>query len=130
MSCGNVLRIEADPHTVVDNEPFFTGTFDAQADWHVVYLASDLCSYQSVGPQPSTRNIICRIPVEVTYGSTVHYKPSGSGLEIFPFSKASFRSLNFRLVDDRNRTVPLHGNDMSLELYFTSNPLYSNSYPQ
>jgi hypothetical protein len=130
MSCGNVLRVEQDPHTVVDNEVFYTGTFDSQADWHVVYLASDLGNYTSVGPQPSTRNIICRIPIEGTYGSIVHYKPSGSGLEIFPVTKATWRSISFRLVDDRNRTVPLHGNDMSLEIYFTANPLYSNSYPQ
>jgi hypothetical protein len=129
-SCGNVLRVEQDPYTVVDNEVFFTGTFDSQADWHVVYLASDLGTYQSVGPQPSTRNVICRIPIEVTYGSIVHYRPSGSGLEIFPVTRATWRSLSFRLVDARNRTVPLHGNEMSLEIYFTANPVYSNSYPQ
>ena len=129
MSCGNVLRIETEPQTVVDNEIFVTGVFDSMP-WHVVHLTSDLCSYQSVGPQQFMRNVICRIPVTGTYGSMIHYQPSGMGLEIFPVSKAAFRELRFRLVDDRNMTVPLHGNDMSLEIYFTSNPLFSNSYSQ
>ena len=130
MSCANVMRIESEPQTVVDNEIFVTGTFDSQADWHVVYLASDLCSYSSVGPQPSTRNIICRIPIDQTQGSMIHYKPSGMGLEVFPVSKAAFRELRFRLVDNRNRTVPLHGNDLSLELYFTASDMYSRPYGQ
>jgi hypothetical protein len=130
MSCGNVMRIETEPYTVVDNEVFQTGVFDSSGDFHVCYLVSDLCSYQSVGPQPSTRNVICRIPIDVTYGGIVHYKPSGMGLEVFPVSKAAFRELRFRLVDDRNRTIPLHGNDMSLEIYFTSNPMFSSSCGQ
>jgi hypothetical protein len=113
---------------VVDNDVFETGTYDQTADYHVVYLQSDLCNFTSVGPRQDMRNVITRVPVTGLPGSIIHWQPSGSGLEVFPVPMASFRTLRFRLCDSRGRSLNLHGGDMSLEIYFTSDPLYSRAY--
>ena len=76
MTCANVLRIEAEPTTIIDNEIYETGVFDAMADYHVVYLHSNLTNYRSSGPRVGDRDVIARVPLEVGYGSTNHWHPT------------------------------------------------------
>ena len=127
-TCSNVLRLEAGATFVTDTEIFETGTFDATADYHCVYLHSSLSNYTSIGPQPFNRDVFVRIPVNELPGGIVHWQPSGSGLEVCPIPQASFRTLSFRLCDSRGKPLRLHGGDMSLEIYFTSSPNYSGAY--
>lgn len=127
-TCSNVLRLEAGATFVQDIEIFETGTFDATADYHCVYLHSSLSNYSSIGPQPFERSVLTRIPVSTTPGGIVHWQPSGSGLEVTPIPQASFRTLSFRLCDSRGKPLRLHGGDISLEIYFTSSPNYSGPY--
>jgi hypothetical protein len=127
-TCSNVLRLEAGATFVTDAEVFQTGTYDAVADYHCVYLHSTLSNYASIGPQPFTRDVLTRIPINVGPGGIVHWAPSGSGLEVAPIPQASFRTLSFRLCDSRGKPLRLHGGDVSIEIYFTSSPNYSGPY--
>ena len=117
-TCANVLRIEAEPYTVVENEVYETGVFDAMADYHVVYLHSNLTNYRSSGPRKGDRDVIARIPVDSGYGSTTHWKPTGSPHEFFPVYGVSLKNIRFSLTDTRGIPLNLHGGNVSIELYF------------
>ena len=118
MTCANVLRIEAEPTTIIDNEIYETGVFDAMADYHVVYLHSNLTNYKSSGPRAGDRDVVARVPVEVGYGSTNHWHPTGSPHEFFPVYGVALKNIRFSLTDVRGTPLSLHGGNVSIELYF------------
>ena len=118
MTCANVLRIEAEPTTIIDNEIYETGVFDAMADYHVVYLHSNLTNYKSSGPRVGDRDVVARVPVEVGYGSTNHWHPTGSPHEFFPVYGVALKNIRFSLTDVRGTPLSLHGGNVSIELYF------------
>ena len=118
MTCANVIRIEAEPSNVAENDVYETGVFDAMADYHVVYLHSNLTTYRSSGPRQGDRDVIARIPVQAGYGSTNHWQPTGSPHEFFPVYGLSLKNIRFTLTDSRGIPLNLHGGNMSVELYF------------
>jgi hypothetical protein len=118
MTCANVLRIEAEPTFIMENEVYTTGVFDAMADYHVVYLHSNLTNFRSSGPRQADRDVIARIPITVGYGSTNHWQPTGSPHEFFPVYGVSLKNIRFSLTDVKGIPLSLHGGNLSIELYF------------
>ena len=118
MTCANVLRIEAEPTNIVENEIYETGVFDAMADYRVVYLHSNLTNFRSSGPRQGDRDVIARVPLTSGYGSTNHWQPTGSPHEFFPVYGLSLKNIRFSLTDVKGTPLSLHGGNVSIELYF------------
>lgn len=119
-SCQNVIRLEESPGYVFDANVYDTGFFDFQADWHILYVHSNLSTFQSSGPRMADRDVIARAPVTSGYGYMNHWQPQASPLW-FPVPSVQLKNLRFRLTNAKGETVNLHGGNMAIELYFSDN---------
>ena len=113
MSCNNVIRLEEEPELTVNNGTFATGIFDNRADWHVLYLHSDLQTFKSSGPRKADRDVIARIPCTVAHGFVEHYSPYK--MIVFPVTNISLKTLTFWLTHSSGEVVDLHGGNVSIE---------------
>ena len=84
---------------------------------HVLYLKSNLSTFNTVGPR-GERDIISRVPVDVSYGYIIHYREMGSEPDFFDVSNVSFRNLTFSLTNSKGAVIDLHGGQISVEIIF------------
>lgn len=123
-SANNVIRLESDPGLTINNGTYVTGIFDADADWHVLYLHSDLTSFKSSGPRKADRDVIARIPVTVSRGYMNHWEAVGHAYQTIPVPSISLKNLRFTLTNARGDVVDLHGGNISIELWFADSALF------
>lgn len=113
MSIGDLLRLPAasSPTTSLS-----TGLLDVGPQ-HALYLRSNIGNYNTMGPR-GERDIIARIPVDVSYGYVLHYRHSGFEQDSFDVGGLSLRDLSFRLTNSKGAVMDLHGGQMSVEIIF------------
>ena len=113
-SIGDLLRL---PSTSSLSTSILTGLIDISPQ-HVLYLHSSLSSFNQMGPRPGERDVICRIPVDVSYGYVVHYRHSTIEHDTFHVGGQSLRNISFRLTNAKGANVDLQGGQLSIELIF------------
>lgn len=118
-----VIRLEAEPYPVANEDTYVTGYFDSYAGISEVYLQSiTLSCYKSLGPMLTTRSTIARIPIEADHGATAHWVSMGHTFDFLPVPYLSARQLDFRLCDAKGQAINLHGGTISFHLRFHDYP--------
>lgn len=115
MSIGDLLRL---PSVSAPTTSLSTGLLDVGPQ-HALYLRSNIGNYNTVGPR-GERDIIARIPVDVSYGYVLHYRHSGYEQDSFDVGGLSLRDISFRLTNSKGAVIDLHGGQMSVEIIFLS----------
>lgn len=119
-SVGDLLRL---PSTSSFTSAMMTGLVDIGPQ-HTLYLHSSICNFNTLGPRPGERDVVCRIPVDVSYGYVVHYRHATIEHDTFDVGGSSLRNLSFRLTNAKGAVIDLHGGQLSLELIFVEPVLY------
>ena len=97
------------------NVDWSTGFLDLLSH-HSVYISSSLASFNTLGPQGQS-DIICKVPVNSSYGTTIHH--SVSNVQDFAdVGKQSISNISFAIRDAYGRTIDLEGASWSLSLVF------------
>jgi hypothetical protein len=112
-SLGDLLRLPSASSMTTSMQ---TGLLDVGPQ-HVLYLKSNLGTFNTVGPR-GERDIISRVPVDVSYGYIIHYREMGSEPDFFDISNVSFRTLTFSLTNSKGAVIDLHGGQISIEIIF------------
>ena len=84
---------------------------------HAIYIASSISSFNTLGPLGQS-DIVCKVPVNASYGSTIHFSANSAGQDFNEIGKRSISNISFRLIDAYSRPVDLHGASWSLSLVF------------
>jgi hypothetical protein len=84
---------------------------------HSVYIASSISSFNTLGPLGQS-DIVAKVPVSASYGSTIHFSANSGGQDFNEIGKRSISNISFRLIDAYSREVDLHGASWSLSLVF------------
>jgi hypothetical protein len=84
---------------------------------HSIYLASSLSSFNTLGPLGQS-DIIAKVPVNSSYGSTIHFSANSAGQDFNEIGKRSISSISFRIIDAYSRPVDLQGASFSLSIVF------------
>lgn len=119
-SVGDLLRL---PAASSFTSAMQTGLLDVGPQ-HVLYLHSSLGTYDMLGPKDGDRDVIARIPVDVSYGYVVHYRHSTIESNTFGVGSTNLRNLRFRLTNSKGAVIDLHGGHMSIEIVFVEPELY------
>ena len=84
-----------------------------------VYLTSNsLGNLSNVGPAPGQRDVLCVLPVTVSYGYLICDQDSSMDSEYTDCSGQLLKRLSFRLADASGSVIDLHGLDISFALSF------------
>jgi hypothetical protein len=84
---------------------------------HSVYIASSISSFNTLGPLGQS-DIVAKVPVNSSYGSTIHFSANSAGQDFNEVGKRSISSISFRIVDAYSRPVDLEGASWSLSIVF------------
>jgi len=99
-----------------------TGHLDVRGT-HTLYLhSSTLGSYNTIGPL-GVKSVLLRIPVVVGFGQIIRQHHSGLVHDYIDCGGQTLRTIQFSLRDGFNRTVDLHGGNLSFTLLFTEKPV-------
>ena len=120
-SANNVIRNLESPSIIstVENYPFVTSFVTPFIDiinHHNVYLHSSLASFSTLGPRGQS-DIICKIPANASWGSTINHNVS-SAVDYIDVSKRNLTSIRFAIKDANGHTINLNGASFSLSLVF------------
>ena len=113
-SIGDLLRL---PAVSGYTSAQLTGLIDVGPQ-HVLYLHSSISSFNQMGPRPGERDVICRIPVDVSYGYVVHYRHATIENDTFHVGGQSLRNISFRLTNGKGAVIDLQGGQLSIEIIF------------
>ena len=83
---------------------------------HSVYISSSLASFNTLGPMGQS-DIICKVPVNSSYGSTIHHSVS-SAQDFIEVGHRTITSISFSILDAYSRPINLEGASWSLSLVF------------
>ena len=84
-----------------------------------VYLSStSLGNLSNIGPAPGQRDVLCVLPVTVSYGYLICDQDSSMDSEYTDCSGQLLKRLSFKLTDASGSVVDLHGLDISFALAF------------
>jgi hypothetical protein len=81
-----------------------------------LYLHSNLSNFDSVGPLPSSSQVIARIPVLSNYGLVLHHV--GLVDTAFPVDVRNINNITVRLTDSKGKVINSRGSACSLEIIF------------
>ena len=107
---------------VTNNNTFVSGYYDHLGGIHCLYLHSNLCNFNTVGPRQTDADVIARLPVEAGFSEWNTYRSYGLVSDFNPAYNVSLNELQFRLTDAKGNTVPLHGGDVSVEILLGDHP--------
>jgi hypothetical protein len=83
---------------------------------HSVYISSSLASFNTLGPMGQS-DIVCKVPVNSSYGSTIHHSVS-SAQDFIEVGHRTITSISFSILDAYSRPINLEGASWSLSLVF------------
>ena len=114
-SIGDLLRL---PETSISTTSLESGLVNV-SPIDVLYLRCSLNNFSTLGCRGEA-DWIARIPVDVSYGFTIHYEHSGLLDDHFGCGgQSGVQELRFSLVNSKNTIVDLNGAPMSVELVFS-----------
>ena len=101
-------------------QSFLTEFVDLMAIKTVYLTSTSLGNLSNVGPSPGQRDVLCVLPVTVSYGYLICDQDSSMDAEWTDCSGQLLRRLSFQLRDSTGAIIDLHGLDMSFVLSFQS----------
>jgi hypothetical protein len=110
---------QANPYKTV---PFQTGIIDL-ASVREVYIHSSLANNRTLHVN-GARDCICRVPIDVDFGSVVQYRYLGP-TDAISCSDVHFRTISFQLRDWAGRLVPEPFSFVVIELAFLDTDPYA-----
>ena len=99
-------------------QTFTTEFVDLMAIKSVYLTSTSLGNLSNVGPAPGQRDVLCVLPVTVSYGYLICDQDSSMDAEWTDCSGQLLRRLSFQLRDSTGALIDLHGLDMSFVLSF------------
>ena len=125
-SINSLLNMPAQAHAhefiTCQKTPFETGIVDL-APLREVYLHSSLANHRTLHVN-GARDCICRVPIDVPFGSVVQYRYLGP-TDAISCSDAHFRTISFQLRDYSGKLVPTPFSFVVIELAFLDTDPYA-----
>jgi hypothetical protein len=120
-SANGVLRNrEGGVATAAENfeytDLYVSGSIDIMSHWNI-YISSSLASFNTLGPRGQS-DIIAKVPVNTSYGNTIHHSSSNSAHDYCDVGKRSISSISFSIRDAYSNLIDLQGGAWSLSLVF------------
>ena len=84
---------------------------------HNVYVHSNLSSFNVCGPQGGSSDILCKVPVNSSYGTTIFHAVS-SPQDFADVGRRTISSISFAIRDAYGNDIDLQGASWSLSLVF------------